>query len=1816
MRKLFATLCLCSLFFVGIASWARAAEMKSENMTRRVNCLVLSNTGHFDNISPITLREKLSVFGGVDYTVIKDLQKLKVEDMLKYDVVWIYNFAEWGMASEDRYGNIKPENLNNLLGDYVEKGGALLESMYISYINPLNTLGLGDKGKYTEGEYSPFVQTSTLNSSTLNMGEVFVPNHPIMKDIRAVSTNVSTYRTVASKGATAIAEWQETEAILVAVKNKVVALNMAPIHANENDPMLGIGCWLYGDAARLIDNSIKWLFSEVHDTLAPNAILDFKIESRPRGSSYDMVMSWKNPSKRINGSSLESLDSLCVFRDNVKIATLKTLLDIGAQVSYTDIAVSVGDHEYNVIAYSSGKVGYPCYASIFSGNDVPSAVSSFVLAPKGNNGSLTWKAPTKGKRNGWLDVSTLKYNITRLPDNIEVASAVTATSYVDENIPETKEYSYKITPYTKDGDGVQSITFPFTLRTDGAIWMGTSNITTCSAKFYDCAGPNAGIEEKEKTYLLILNPENPESGSRLSVNFTKFDIKGMELIVLDGDNAEAPAIVGSPFRGTEVFSQMAPITASAANKSGALTFIYTITQGNAKGSGWEADITCVNLKNKDVKVESLTGDILPVLGKTYEYEAMIKNNGLQAVSNITIKLYKGRDEVIATKTIDTILQPGITAAVVFPFVPSAEGDVILTVKTELAGDEEATNNVSIPLMLSVQPVESHVVKVGAGDVSTFFGPINTFYKHSVTETMYYPQELGVTKGKIKAIRYYTDFGREMRNVHVKIHISEIDHGDMSYGFIDESKMTLVFDGIISFPFGENEVPIKFTTPYDYNGKNLVIRVERPLVAATPRGDMGQNFYVFFDDAHKNRQIAYRSDDKAFNVEDPEFKYDFNNTPPHTSFVFDCQQAGHISGTIKDINQKNVDSVKVSLKKSKLVTYTDTSGKYTFLGLQAGKDTAVCEKFGYEIVSSNAQVTLAQTLTLDIVLPELRKIKMSGIVVDNTGDPINGAEVELKGYFDYFATTDAVGKYEFSGIYTDRNYAFNAKKDLFASYSATFRSGLADTIADTVVLTQFNIPAFGVKATAEKEDVSAKIEWIVSSDMDFKRYVYDDGSAETAYSVAEGMEGWFGSFFGMKDSGYIQSVDIYGARNYYIEEGEVGQRTVTIDIYDQKRKLIASSEPFSLLSNTWTTVNLPYIPYNGAFYAMVHFTKEAGLTHMIGCDYNGPYAEAELNYYSDGSMWAVVQTAATGVIPFSFLIRANVFESREAASKGLNRTFSAKPSSDPLSYDLMSVAECQKTDNESAAKCALGASLLNNSFPKSYTPMFKVYRYKKKDMGTPSAWTLVTTSPINGKIYEDTEWINQEVGIYGYAVQALYGEKMKSEYAHSDFVFKNMLANVTFNISSNTTSLNAGEATIELYNCDEEDTEHMYSAVADENGRAVFSQIWKGKYRVVVSKYKFARMDTIIDFSLNDEYTKDFVLLEDLRPAYNLEILKNESGLQVFEWNESINISDGIEAHTDFTMDSPGKHKWTYRDVNGVLTYSMANADFPHNGDAGAFLVFNPATTTPAIEYASAAPHGGKKYLVSFASPLAPNDKWIISPKLYYNGSFTFKFFTKTFDATAGLERFQAGYSTGGMDAADFKWIQGGDFASAPMKWGEHSYTIPGNANYVAFRCISNDQYMLMLDDLFIGNEQVSEDGDNIKEYEVYLDGVFVAKTTEKNYSFANVDDQKKHKAGVVVVYSTGKSPMEELTFGGLLNEELNSLNQVKVYPNPASDVVFLEGTKDVRCVEIHTLSGGVIENITVNAQELRINVSSYTSGVYFIKLIGENNSTVKKFVKR
>jgi endonuclease I len=90
------------------------------------------------------------------------------------------------------------------------------------------------------------------------------------------------------------------------------------------------------------------------------------------------------------------------------------------------------------------------------------------------------------------------------------------------------------------------------------------------------------------------------------------------------------------------------------------------------------------------------------------------------------------------------------------------------------------------------------------------------------------------------------------------------------------------------------------------------------------------------------------------------------------------------------------------------------------------------------------------------------------------------------------------------------------------------------------------------------------------------------------------------------------------------------------------------------------------------------------------------------------------------------------------------------------------------------------------------------------------------------------------------------------------------------------------------------------------------------------------------------------------------------------------------------------------------------------------------------------------------------------------------------------------------------------------------------------------------------------------------------------------------------------SRVGETWYSSLSNDDFASDWNIKIYPNPAKDIITISGLKQIAAIEVYSISGmKMYEDEYTPDSQLNLNLAS---GVYMLKITEDNKSTVKKLI--
>ncbi len=115
------------------------------------------------------------------------------------------------------------------------------------------------------------------------------------------------------------------------------------------------------------------------------------------------------------------------------------------------------------------------------------------------------------------------------------------------------------------------------------------------------------------------------------------------------------------------------------------------------------------------------------------------------------------------------------------------------------------------------------------------------------------------------------------------------------------------------------------------------------------------------------------------------------------------------------------------------------------------------------------------------------------------------------------------------------------------------------------------------------------------------------------------------------------------------------------------------------------------------------------------------------------------------------------------------------------------------------------------------------------------------------------------------------------------------------------------------------------------------------------------------------------------------------------------------------------------------------------------------------------------------------------------------------------------------------------------------------------------------------------------------------------YAAFNAANGNGNTSGDVIYTSMLKAQQSSI---GIDDPELQA--SVSLYPNPATDYAYLKIPEELINAEVHMLnqSGQLVGMFRVEQQNHQIDLSDYSTGIYYISLLNKNHRIVKKLIKR
>ncbi|MFO8144247.1 MAG: carboxypeptidase regulatory-like domain-containing protein [Candidatus Syntrophosphaera sp.] len=885
------------------------------------------------------------------------------------------------------------------------------------------------------------------------------------------------------------------------------------------------------------------------------------------------------------------------------------------------------------------------------------------------------------------------------------------------------------------------------------------------------------------------------------------------------------------------------------------------------GEGTIYEFTTVTPADNDLEAISIDGNTTPSVDTETTYTISVKNRGANPQTTYSVKLYV--DDVEVGSVAGTSIQPNETLTYDMDWTPTAEGPATLYGKVVLAGDENPDNDQTPDLDVEVQPADVYQVTIGDGSEMER-RPFDFYWKNSLHETIYLQSEIGIA-GLITGITFYNNFVTDLPDKPVKIFMGTTTETDLSGGWITANDMTLVFDGTVSFPSGENTIMIPLQTPFDYLQDNLVVMAKR--VMDTDYFSSSDDFKCQTVGTGRSRKL--QSDTTDYDPYNPQAAGTLSGQFPMTTLSFVVGGLAALEGTVtSDTNP--VADVDIVINTTTHATTTGADGTYSFPYVEPGNYTVTASKLGYESQTLPVTLVADETATLDFDLTTSSSVTVTGHVVGSDQPTVGLADaiVAFSGVMDYDTTTDANGDFTIPGVLSGNTYDYVISLEGYQNLTGSVDIGATDYDMGTLTLNEIAFPPSQVVATENIDQTEVDIIWQTP----VPAPPYDD--------------------FEMNDGGWIPTADW----------DPVGDWEWT-DSYD--------FNDWTNTGSTGTNVNPPPNAYSGTgMWGTVintNYTNAGGFSFLTKEISLAGVSNAEMRFWSWENVFGnfdYCQVAINGTVVWGpsweysgttwteRVIDLSAYDGQSNVEVQFQMWATTVVNYAGWYIDDVYIGPAQTRAITSAPsvmpdyllgltelEAAASAEEYAQTHPVSRPPQtpntriiegYKVWRLLSADEGDENLWTLLTPATIADTTYTDTAWEPLPSGVYKFAVKSVYSNDVLSEAAFSNEIHKGMMGTLEGTVTEFGTNVPVEGATI---------TAGDYSGTSDADGDYAFL-VYQGTYDVTCARPGYqSATQTNVEIVGTQTTTVDFVLTEITLPPGGVQAEEADPSTVNVTWME-------------------------------------------------------------------------------------------------------------------------------------------------------------------------------------------------------------------------------------------------------------------------------------------------------------------------------------------
>ncbi len=442
----------------------------------------------------------------------------------------------------------------------------------------------------------------------------------------------------------------------------------------------------------------------------------------------------------------------------------------------------------------------------------------------------------------------------------------------------------------------------------------------------------------------------------------------------------------------------------------------------------------------DLTATAIAGNVTPSVGESTTYTISVMNQGGTSEDTYTVYLKDTNGNVLGEQA-GTTLAFGETADFAINWTPESEGPLTIFGEVTLTGDEIPGNNTTVEMNISVQPEGTTVLSFGNDTTTSNTIPIDFFYRNSLSQTIFYPEELQLENGgDLTAITFYNHFPEtvNLTDQPITIWVGETELQDLSGGYIPSTELTQVFNGTLNFPAGENAILIPLDEWYFYNGGNLVIFTYRPYDSVYY--DSNSHFFYSTTADYPNRTRSSWDDTTQFDpAAPPTDDFTLYDRIPNISLFFANTANTGVTGYVYNEQTSPLADATVTMTPGDVEYTTDVDGYFEFLDIEPGTYSFTAEVPGYlPDTISDVVVEDGETANITFYLEQVLTVTIN--VTTNAGSA-EGAQLIFENGTDTFEeTVPASGTVNFYDIPTG-TYSLDITLDGYANY---FQDNIAIT----------------------------------------------------------------------------------------------------------------------------------------------------------------------------------------------------------------------------------------------------------------------------------------------------------------------------------------------------------------------------------------------------------------------------------------------------------------------------------------------------------------------------------------------------------------------------------------------------------------------------------------------------------------------------------------------------------------------------------------------------------------------------------------------------